>query len=707
MGVDISLHDVCVFIPAGFGAVATILTALLAWECTDNSDAAVATAFFMSILPAHLMRSVAGGFDNESIAISAIVGTFYLWTRSLRTPYSWPIGLLAGIMYTYMVAAWGGYVFVLNMIGIHAGILCLLGRFSSQLHHAYSLWFLVGTAGAVLGPARYLVGWQPFQSMEQLGPLGVFGGLQLLMICQMIRKRWPGGMNDEQYMMLRMVAFGAAALAASIGLMFLPEGFIGPLSARVRGLFIKHTKTGNPLVDSVAEHQATPTSVYWQYYHFVALAGPIGFVASFFSTFTDAKIFLLTYSLVGAYFSAKMIRLVLLLSPGACVCAGAFIATAIDVTIEAYGTPIEGEGGPSQQQQKAAAAAAPPRPNKPGQPPQSAKPKVSATGKPLTAREQREAARARQEERPPSLKDDFEELRQIWDENVEMRRSCGSGSLLFAFFIISLRFLPHCWRLAEHLSEPQIMLRGKPTETAEGGGKKERVIIDDFREAYWWLRDNTPEDARVMAWWDYGYQINGVGNRTTIADGNTWNHEHIALLGKCLTSSEKVSHAITRHLADYVLIWTTRYAGMYADDLAKSPHMARIGTSVYGDRIGCHASQFYMERDGTPSDCMRESILWRMHQQRFDETIEPLELFEEAYTTKHRMVRIYKVLKVSEESKAWRAAKGIECASEECYPPELASTLALKESFQQIHGLLHTSPGPSTSSPPAKAEAKA
>ena len=71
-----------------------------------------------------------------------------------------------------------------------------------------------------------------------------------------------------------------------------------------------------------------------------------------------------------------------------------------------------------------------------------------------------------------------------------------------------------------------------------------------------------------------------------------------------------------------------------------------------------------MERDGTPSDCMRESILWRMHQQRFDETIEPLELFEEAYTTKHRMVRIYKVLKVSEESKAWRAAKGIECASE-------------------------------------------
>ena len=46
-----------------------------------------------------------------------------------------------------------------------------------------------------------------------------------------------------------------------------------------------------------------------------------------------------------------------------------------------------------------------------------------------------------------------------------------------------------------------------------------------LRQAYKWLRDNTPEDARVMAWWDYGYQIAGIANRTTIADGNTWSLE--------------------------------------------------------------------------------------------------------------------------------------------------------------------------------------
>ena len=34
-----------------------------------------------------------------------------------------------------------------------------------------------------------------------------------------------------------------------------------------------------------------------------------------------------------------------------------------------------------------------------------------------------------------------------------------------------------------------------------------------------------------MSWWDYGYQIAGMGNRTTLVDNNTWNNSHIALVG--------------------------------------------------------------------------------------------------------------------------------------------------------------------------------
>lgn len=39
-------------------------------------------------------------------------------------------------------------------------------------------------------------------------------------------------------------------------------------------------------------------------------------------------------------------------------------------------------------------------------------------------------------------------------------------------------------------------------------------------------------------------QISGIANRTTLADGNTWNHAHIALIGRCLTSPEKRAHEV-------------------------------------------------------------------------------------------------------------------------------------------------------------------
>ena len=30
-------------------------------------------------------------------------------------------------------------------------------------------------------------------------------------------------------------------------------------------------------------------------------------------------------------------------------------------------------------------------------------------------------------------------------------------------------------------------------------------IMDDFREAYYWLKQNTKRDAKILSWWDYGY----------------------------------------------------------------------------------------------------------------------------------------------------------------------------------------------------------
>merc|ERR1719162_1605938 len=117
--------------------------------------------------------------------MSTICITFWLWLRSVRTPESWPWGILAGIMYIYMVAAWGGYIFVINMIGVHALMLVGLGRFNSGVHKAYTLFFVVGTAGAIQIP---VVGMQPLRSLEQMGPLLVCVGYQALQYCDRQRR---------------------------------------------------------------------------------------------------------------------------------------------------------------------------------------------------------------------------------------------------------------------------------------------------------------------------------------------------------------------------------------------------------------------------------------------------------------------------------------------------------------------------------------
>ena len=35
-----------------------------------------------------------------------------------------------------------------------------------------------------------------------------------------------------------------------------------------------------------------------------------------------------------------------------------------------------------------------------------------------------------------------------------------------------------------------------------------------------------------MSWWDYGYQITAMANRTIIVDNNTWNNTHISRVGQ-------------------------------------------------------------------------------------------------------------------------------------------------------------------------------
>lgn len=670
--VNLSLNDVCCFVPAWFGVSATILLGLIAGECSGSWSAIAASSAIMAIIPAHIMRSVGGGYDNESIAITAMCLTFYTWVRALRpdpkitdgspTRDSYVYGFLCGLAYVYMVAAWGGFVFVLNLVGVHAALLVVLGRYSSKLHRAYSLFFAVGTFGAVHVP---VVGWNPFKSLEQLGPFVVFIIFQLLEYCEVQRRKRK--LTLIQTFVLRVkCAVPVFVACGAVVVMLYPTGYFGPFTSRVRGLFVKHTRTGNPLVDSVAEHQPASAEAYRQYLNAAYDIAPYGFalmIINYIWNYNEATSFLVVYAIVAYFFSSKMSRLIILLGPVASALGGVSIGFLVDeLILFPLKRTLLCERATTGKIEEVTAEEV-----KGNDKEDKKKPQKKTTIEALT----------------DNAKNATNKVRSVYNHRI----SCA-GRMFLALYLTTLAipqaksFYEYCDDLAAKMSGPSIMFEAQLTN-----GKK--IIVDDYREAYWWLTKHTPEDARILSWWDYGYQITGIGNRTTLADGNTWNHEHIATLGRILSGSEETAHRIARHLADYVLVWS----GGGGDDLAKSPHMARIGNSVYHDICPGDptCSQFGFMYGGRPTPMMEKCLLYKMVKHGSNGVRVDGTKFQHVFSSKYDKVRIFKIKKVSKKSKDWVAdpanrvcdAPGSWYCSGQ-YPPALNKLIAKRKAFRQL-----------------------
>eukprot|EP00756_Hemistasia_phaeocysticola_P009362 Hpha_TRINITY_DN14869_c3_g5::TRINITY_DN14869_c3_g5_i1::g.169565::m.169565/K07151/STT3; dolichyl-diphosphooligosaccharide--protein glycosyltransferase len=669
-GIDISVNDTCAYTPVWFGIVATIILGLLAWEASGKMTAGAIAAVVMAIVPAHLMRSVGGGYDNECVAVTFLVSTFYLWIRSLRTAGSWWIGVLAGLSYFCMAATWGGFIFVTNMVALHAlaeaARMFFTDQYCSRLHRSFSLYFLIGTSLSMRIP---VIDKTPIKSLEQLLALFVFILLQVLEACEWQRRaiEKDKAITPRELRNIRVRTFGVVAGAALLVIAALwPTGYFGPLSSRVRGLLVPHTRTGNPLVDSVSEHQPASPQAYYQMLHFCCFFAPAGLVLSMFAAYSSsrrsANLFLVLWAGITYHFSSKMNRLLLLMGPVTAALTGIAIDSAIAWSVR----QISGVMQPAEDEPKA---------------------------EPSKAKDSKAAGKKKQK---PSSADSvdriFGPLIKLYQENP-LGRAVIAGVLLVFILFCASGFYEYAHNYAQGMSNPQIIYTAY-----DHSGRK--VVVRDYVDAYHWLRDNTPQDARVIAWWDYGYQITGIGNRTSIADGNTWNHEHIATLGRCLTSPVARAHEkCVRHIADYVLVW----AGGGHDDLSKSPHMARIGNSVYSDicpgdplcqKFGfkppTDPSRHYTE--GEPTPMMAKSLLYQViaSGHRPGVNIDP-SLFQEVYTSTYRKVRIFKVMNISQESKEWIAdPSNRNCdapGSWYCpgnYPPAMQDWLKNKKAFRQL-----------------------
>merc|ERR1712158_30135 len=175
LNIPVHIRDVCVFLAPLFSGLTAISTYFLTKELWSQG-AGLFAACFIAIVPGYISRSVAGSYDNEGIAIFALMFTYYLWIKAVKTgSVYW--GAWTALAYFYMVSAWGGYVFIINLIPLHVFVLLLMGRFSERIYVAYNSFFIVGLLCSMQIP---FVGFQPVRTSEHMASAGIFALLQAI-----------------------------------------------------------------------------------------------------------------------------------------------------------------------------------------------------------------------------------------------------------------------------------------------------------------------------------------------------------------------------------------------------------------------------------------------------------------------------------------------------------------------------------------------
>ncbi|KAF8540447.1 Oligosaccharyl transferase STT3 subunit-domain-containing protein [Trichophaea hybrida] len=611
----VDIRNICVLLAPAFSGLTALATYLFTREIKDESAGLLAAAF-IGIAPGYISRSVAGSYDNEAIAIFLLMFTFYLWIKALKLGSVYWAALCA-MFYFYMVAAWGGYVFITNMIPLHALVLLIIGRYSPRLYVSYTCWYALGTLGSMQIP---FVGFLPIRSSEHMAALGVFGVLQIIAIADIVRCDVPSKQYRSLFRTFVVVAFVASAVAL---LLLTLSGTVAPWSGRFYSLWdTGYAKIHIPIIASVSEHQPTAWPAFFFDLEMLVWLFPAG-VYMCFKRLADEHVFVIIYGIMASYFAGVMVRLMLTLTPVVCVSSALALSNILDI-YSAFQSSNSSISVPSDA------------------------PEVV----------------------DEDVKSGFLTFRRASIVGVHSKSS--RLMVVGAFTTYLFIFVLHStWVTSNAYSSPSVVLASRLPDGSQH-------IIDDYREAYYWLRRNSAEDAKIMSWWDYGYQIGGMADRATLVDNNTWNNTHIATVGKTMASREEISYPILQqHDVNYVLVIFGGLLGYSGDDINKFLWMIRIAEGVWPDEV--KEREFFTSRgeyrvDDGATETMKNSLMYKLSyfnyhslfpagqaQDRVRSVKLPTEgpvlnTLEEAFTSENWIVRIYKVKDLDKLGRAHSSA---------------------------------------------------
>ena len=497
-GAGSSLYDFTIIFPVVFGSLTAIIVFALV-RVIGGTTAGLFASLFFALSPPIIVRGTIGWFKSEPLGLFYGLLGLYLFLSGLKSQnHKIAFGKLigGGIFLTIGFASWGGVEFFLIPLALFIIVLPFIRK-----DHKFLLWavplFVVVTLAVAGGFARpgisFVLGIRGF---ALIGPT-IF--LIALILIQKFSK-------EEVKLRNSLAILGGAILS---GIAIISSNILHLPSFRYLNAINPFLTSQDALVDSVAEHATPNLTQNFTYFSILMLLAGVGIWLIFRKKWQDQKslpvgiknemtVFALIIGIAGAYAGGTFARLELLTATSVIILASVGLAV-ITSEILKKGSQV----------------------------------KISESSKKGT---------------------------QVKISDSKKRNNQGKKStsalgiitkISYVAVLVFLLLIPTMFPVNANW----ISITKSPP-TILNGGSNYAISTNDWPATLDWIKNNTPKDSVIASWWDYGYWIQTLGGRTTLADNATLSTGVIAQIAKIFLSSPDEAWKMLHDWgANYILVY--------------------------------------------------------------------------------------------------------------------------------------------------------
>ena len=298
-GIQVSFYDFLVIFPVLIGSLTIIPLYYLVKKIT-NSAGGIFAALIFAVSPPILERGNLGWFKSEPLSLFAsVIGAyFFLSMYSSKTTLRGVLlrGFIAGLMFGYSIIDWGGgdeFVLIFGLVFLVAPFVKSVDLQKTVQGGSILVGTLLLIAAATPRPGPGII--------TDLVGLPLIATWLFAFLAYFVKKYGdPASYTRNLVKILLIFVFG--------GLIVVSFGAIGGISGRYLTVLYSQFRTGDPLVQSVAE-QAVPTgSQFFSDYAVVILLAGFGAYIAFRRRSIEG-VFALILALTGVYIASSFSRL--------------------------------------------------------------------------------------------------------------------------------------------------------------------------------------------------------------------------------------------------------------------------------------------------------------------------------------------------------------------------------------------------------------